>query len=525
MRIGIDVGRTSTDAVLMAGSEIVATSKTKTTSDPSASIASAVTPLLQASHVRPVEIDAVMVGVAPLARAFEKRHGLQRVGVLRLAPPDCSSGDSCTGREPLRAPLSDWPPFLAATLNPSIECLSLRPEASNDTLMPFDAGELLEAATSLHRLGIRALALSAPGTRAQRYIESEAATLIRSVFSDLELSLASDFSESADLESENAAVVNAALGSFADSTLRSIEVALKRLRIWAPVFYSRNDGTLASATRTRAFPLFTLASDVANSIRGAVHLSNVESGVVIDIGGSSTTFGRLVDGFPRMQPTSVTIGGVRLQLPLPEMSSIDVGGGSVIRQAAAGAITIGPDSVGAGLDRKACIFGGDTLTATDVAVAAGRLHLGDVSRMQATAARLVEQALEVFHARIESGLVLATLGAPELPRVLVGGGALLVARPWSGWVPEVMPTHHEVVNAIGAATAPLSKLTDGVYSYRAIGREVALAQARADAVRRLYDAGAVESTAKIVGEEETPLPGSPGDLVRVRVKACAKPPG
>jgi N-methylhydantoinase A/oxoprolinase/acetone carboxylase beta subunit len=499
----------------MAGSEIVATSKTKTTSDPSASIASAVIPLLQASHVRPVEIDAVMVGIAPLARAFEQRRGLQRVGVLRLALRACR----------LRAPLSDWPPLLVATLNPGIACLSLRPQGPNDGLMPFDAGELLEAAATLHRLGIRGLALSAPGTPQQRYIESEAATLIRSVFSELDLSLASDFSESADLESENAAVVNAALGAFADSTLRSVEVALKRLRIWAPVFFSRNDGTLASATRTRAFPLFTLASDAANSIRGAVHLSSVQSGVVIDIGGSSTTFGRLVDGFPSMQPTSVIIGGVRLQLPLPQMLSIDVGGGSVIRQAAAGTITIGPDSVGAELDSRACIFGGDTLTATDAAVAAGRLHLGDVSRMKKIAVRLAQQALDLFHARIASGLALATHGAPDLPKVLVGGGALLVAQPWSGWAPQVMPTHHEVVNAIGAATAPLSKLTDGVYSYRVLGREVALAQARADAFRRLYDAGAVEGTAKIVGEEEIPLPGSPGDLVRLRVRASGKPPG
>jgi len=515
MRIGIDVGRTHTDAVLMAGNEIVATSKAKTTSDPSASIASAVTPLLRASHVRPVEIDAVMVGIAPLARAFERRRGLQRVGVLRLAPRASA----------LRAPLSDWPPLLVATLNPVIACLYLRPQGANDALMPFDAGELLKAAASLHRLGIRGLALSARGTAMHRYIESEAATLIRSVFSELDVSLASDFSESADIESENAAIVNAALGWFADSTLRSVERVLRRLRIWAPLFFSRNDGTLASAARARAFPLFTLASDAANSIRGAVHLSGVESGVVIDIGGSSTTIGRLVDGFPSTLPTSVMLGGVRLQLPLPEILSIEVGGGSVIRQTVAGTITLGPDSVGAALDSRARIFGGDTLTATDVAVAAGRLHLGDVSRMREIAVRLVQQALDLFHAHIESGLALATHAAPDLPRVIVGGGALLVARPWSGCAPPLMPAHHQAVNAIGAATAPLSKLTDEVYSYRALGREVALAQARADALRRLYDAGAVEGTAKIVDEEEIPLTGSPGDLVRLRVRASGKPPG
>src|ERR1700761_4581695 len=110
MRIGIDVGRTSTDAVLMAGGEIVATSKTKTTADPSAGVVASVMPLLEASHVRPVEIDAVMVGIAPLARAFEQRRALQRVGVIRLASQACE----------LQEPLSDWPRFLGGMLNPGI---------------------------------------------------------------------------------------------------------------------------------------------------------------------------------------------------------------------------------------------------------------------------------------------------------------------------------------------------------------------------------------------------------------------
>lgn len=515
MRIGIDVGKTSTDAVLMAGSEIVATSRTKTSPDPSASIASAVTPLLQASHVRPVEIDAVMVGIAPLARAFEEGRGLQRLGVLRIASPALG----------VAAPLHDWPIDLVSSLDAGIACLSPAPRPVKDAPASFDAGELLDAVASLHRIGIRALAVSAPGAVEQRYIECEAATLARSAFSDLELSLASDFGESIGVESENAAIINAALGSLAERTLRSVEAALHRLQIGGPIFFSRNDGTVASPAHTRAFPLGTLASDAANSIRGAVHLAGVENAVVIDIGGNSTLFGVLAEGFPSVRPTMVSIRGVPLQLSLPDMLSIDIGGGSVVRQGDGGVLTIGPDSVGAALDSKARVFGGDTLTVTDLAVAAGRLHLGDVSRMREVSGRLVQQALELFHARIESGAALASRDAGELPRVLVGGGALLVARPWGGWTPRVLPAHHDVANAIGAGIAPLSEHTDRVYSYRAMSREAALAQACAEVLRRLRDAGAVDGAAKIVSVEETPLATEAGDLVRLRVRASGRPPG
>ncbi len=512
MRIGIDVGRTYTRAVLMAGNEIVAGSKTDATLDLPASIASVVIPLLKARHVRLTEIDAVMIGIAPLARAFEERRGLERIGVLRLGSD-------------MDAPLSGWPRDVVSILGTETRYLRLKPHHPGNAGVPFDTGELLDAVASLHRLGIRALVITCPDTAIQRYAEDRAATLIQSVYSNVRLSLASDFGESDGVDGENAAVTNAAINSFAHETVSSVEAELNRLRISAPVLFSRNDGTLTSSARTRSLPLFTLGSDAANGIRGAALLANLENAVVIDIGAGRTTFGMLVDGFPRVRSRTLRIGGVRARLSCPETISIDIGGGSVIRRADGGEVTIGPDCVNASLHQKALIFGGDTLTVTDVAVASGRLRVGDPSRVSRLESRLVQQALDLIQMRIDSAVELLGHDSRGLPKVLVGGGALLVAHQRGGWPLEIVPTHHQAASAVGVAMASLSEQVDRVYSYATAGREAALEQAHALVRRRLHEAGAVEVTSSIVSVEETALPAAQGDLFRVRVKATGKPPG
>ena len=59
---------------------------------------------------------------------------------------------------------------------------------------------------------------------------------------------------------------------------------------------------------------------------------------------------------------------------MPDIVSIGLGGGSIVRE---NGNKIGPDSVGYLLTEKAKVFGGDTLTATDIAVAKYNLDIGD----------------------------------------------------------------------------------------------------------------------------------------------------
>ena len=144
----------------------------------------------------------------------------------------------------------------------------------------------------------------------------------------------------------------------------------------AEVYLSQNDGTLMTMEHARRYPILTIACGPTNSIRGASYLSRRDDAIVIDVGGTTTDLGVLAHGFPRESGVAVTIGGVRTNFRMPDVVSIGLGGGSIVRVADDGTVCVGPDSVGYEIARKALVFGGDTMTATDIAVRLGMAEVG-----------------------------------------------------------------------------------------------------------------------------------------------------
>ena len=55
------------------------------------------------------------------------------------------------------------------------------------------------------------------------------------------------------------------------------------------------------------YPIFTFSSGSTNSMRGAMHLSGISDAIVIDIGGTTTDVGVLVNGFPREASSQVKV--------------------------------------------------------------------------------------------------------------------------------------------------------------------------------------------------------------------------
>lgn len=85
----------------------------------------------------------------------------------------------------------------------------------------------------------------------------------------------------------------------------------------------------------------------------------------------------LPSGFPRQASAYATVANVKINFSMPHIESIGLGGGSIVRLDS-DKVSVGPDSVGHHLDIKAKVFGGDILTATDIAVAGGE-NIGDPS--------------------------------------------------------------------------------------------------------------------------------------------------
>jgi N-methylhydantoinase A/oxoprolinase/acetone carboxylase beta subunit len=271
----------------------------------------------------------------------------------------------------------------------------------------------------------------------------------------------------------------------------------------------------------RRFPAATFASGPTNSMRGAGFLSGVDDCAVIDVGGTTTDIGMLVGGFPRAAPAITDIAGIRTNWRMPDVLSLGIGGGSRVRHFSDGEqTTVGPDSVGFELTSKALVFGGHTLTLTDVAVAAQQTRIGNttalVRRFDEARAR---DMLAGVNKRIADAVDRMRTSPAPLPVILVGGGSVVLPDALPG-LPDVRrPEHSDVANAIGAAIAKVGGELDQVVQIAPGARDSVLAEVRAEAVARAESAGARPGSVEIVEVTEVPLAYLPGGTTRVRVKA------
>ena len=86
LRLGIDVGGTNTDAVIVDETGgVLASQKVPTTPDPMDGIRAAMEAVLP--QVAKGDIAQVMLGTTHPANAIIQRKGLDRIGILRLSAP------------------------------------------------------------------------------------------------------------------------------------------------------------------------------------------------------------------------------------------------------------------------------------------------------------------------------------------------------------------------------------------------------------------------------------------------------
>jgi N-methylhydantoinase A/oxoprolinase/acetone carboxylase beta subunit len=211
------------------------------------------------------------------------------------------------------------------------------------------------------------------------------------------------------------------------------------------------------------------------------------------------------------------VGGVRTLFRMPDLLSIGLGGGSVVETES---LAVGPKSVGYRLTEEGLVFGGDTLTATDVAVAAGIIGIGDGGTVADLPRDLVQGAIDKAQAKIEDSVDRMKTDARELPLIAVGGAAFLVPERVAGISKVIHVPHGECANAVGAAIAQISGETDQIY--RDLSREEAIAAAEAQARDRAIAAGADRESLQTIDIEDMPLAYLPGNALRVRVRVAGE---
>lgn len=231
--------------------------------------------------------------------------------------------------------------------------------------------QLRTHARKIKELGIRAITIVGVYSPSYKKQEEDAAAFLASEMGPgFDVSCSHSVGQAGFLERENAAVLNASIRRFSRRVVRGLDRATRFLAN-AGMYVTLNDGTLARASYAAANPLRCFSSGPTNSARGAAFLAqgmmSADNGggrdlLVIDVGGTTTDVCSLLpNGYPRQSAACVKVAGVKTNFSMPDVHSIALGAGSVIRSHGQ-QVSVGPDSVALEESTKALHAGGPVFT-------------------------------------------------------------------------------------------------------------------------------------------------------------------
>jgi N-methylhydantoinase A/oxoprolinase/acetone carboxylase beta subunit len=423
--LGIDVGSTFTDGVLVDGEgNIITFHKVPT----SASITQSIEDLLNQGKFPLTQVTSVRISTTHGLNALLQGKPLHKVGILRLM-----------GHQPDLIPVGiGWPDYLKQAVIVGEATIKGGSECDGRPIIPLDPEELLQKSMTLVEQGAKSLAIVGVFSPLYQEQEQKAHQFLKQYFPDIALASSHECGGIGILERENATILNLALQAALTSAFQDCSWMLKQRGYHQLPFWIHNQGGLMTIDEVQSCPLKTIASGPSNSLLGGGKLAGLHDCVVIDIGGTSTDAGVVKKGFLRLRHHGFTIAGVRIGSVSSDVVSISLGGGSVIQGR-----TLTTESIGKQLfeeDRP--------LTLTDAAICAGFLQIPQfpVQKMSVkTAQDIVKQAANQV-TKLYQNL------DPErkYPCVLVGGGSNLLkdSLPFTQ-----VPMGAPVANAYGAALA------------------------------------------------------------------------
>ena len=502
IRVGVDVGGTNTDAVVMEGKKFLGGAKSPTSTDILTGVENAIKSALKEANTSSNSVDVLIIGTTHFVNALIQRKKLTSTGLIRMCLP---SGSSIL-------PFTDWPKSLVNGMKGSYKLIKGGYEMTGSEISQLDHEELINAAKELVDLGCNQIAISSVFATVRGDMEEEALEVLAEAIPTLSVTLSKSIGGMGLLERENAAIINASLKPLAEEVVDSFKLLQKSLSLSCPMFFTRNDGTLIEAKEVVELPVLTFACGPTNSMRGAAFLSGLKDALVVDVGGTTTDVGEVKDGFPRLAGTSVMVADVRTNFAMPDVISIGLGGGSII--GLKDPLTIGPVSVGHELLQKSKVFGGDTLTATDLAVASGRCQVGNIAPPSISS---LDKLIEILDKMVSEQVSRARTSNKAIPVIAVGGGSVMMPSKIDG-LEVVTPKHNDLANAVGAAIAQVSgQVSRVVLLSDEVDRDSAIKEVTAEATSLAIKRHADPKSISVLTLSDMPLSYLPGNNLLINV--------
>ncbi|TML68623.1 MAG: hydantoinase/oxoprolinase family protein [Actinobacteria bacterium] len=460
--LGIDVGGTFTDAVLVADGAVL-TAKVPTREHQEESV------LAAASAVGAKDLDRFTHGTTIATNALLERRGA-RTAFVSTAGFEHLLHLRRQTRAHLYRPCVDHAPPLVPIERCAGVTGRMGPEGE---LVPLDL-------STLPRMDAEAIAVCLlfsfryPGHEQAVVEELRRRHPESHVVASYEV--APEFRE---YERASTTAVDAYLGPLLSRSLLALADLCRGAGLPEPLVM-RSSGGLATLTEAAGHAAFALLSGPAAGVVGAARIADsagYENALAFDMGGTSTDVCAIVGGKARREHERL-VGDLPVRLPTLGVHTVGAGGGSLVRLDEGGALHVGPESAGAEPGPACYGRGGTRPTVTDANLLLGRLPTslpGDIRLDMEAARRALDEldpadVIEVVNAEMVRALRVISVEQGLDPRdfvlVAFGGAGPLHACALAdelGMETVLVPASAGVLSALGLVAA--EERVDAVHSY------------------------------------------------------------
>ena len=404
VRVGVDIGGTFTDLMLVGGSGEVEIGKVLTTSDPSQGVEEVLAQTLERAGVSAAAVHRLVHGTTLVTNAVIERKGARTV----LITSDGFRDSIEIGREH-RYELYDLDLELPKPLVPRHLRFGVpeRTLADGSRLIELDEEHLARLAAELAEAGVEAAAVCFLHSFTNPESERRARAVLEQAAPGLRVSLSSETApEIGEFERASTTIANVYVQPLVERYLRGLRRRLEGMGFEGRLFLMLSSGGAATLDTCVKFPIRLLESGPAAGALAAASVGSAmgrDSLLSFDMGGTTAKLS-VVDGGAPLVTRGFEVdrryrfkkgSGLPVRTPVIEMIEIGAGGGSIARIDDMGLLKVGPDSAAADPGPVCYGRGGRSPTVTDADLVLGYLDpgyfLGGAMQLDAAAA---EAALE-----------------------------------------------------------------------------------------------------------------------------------
>ncbi len=389
-RVGIDIGGTFTDIVIVAPDGSISPIKVLSTPDDySRAVIDGLGRLVRRASVGAQQIEELVHGTTVATNAILEKRGARTalittagfrdvLEIRRVRMPQLYN-IQWAKPEPL------VPRYLRFEVNERID-------SNGDVLVPLDEAMVCDIVEALRREAVEAVAICLINAYVDPTHEQRVAAILRDQLPNVRLSVSSDITrELKEFERTSTAVIDAYVKPVVDEYLSSLESSLSRDGIDSRLLVMQSNGAVMSVDAARDHPCFLIESGpAAGVIAGRALAERVAEPnlITFDMGGTTAKAALIEHGRVGLTDeyevgAGITVGtrlmkgdGYLLRIPAVDLAEVGAGGGSVAWVDAGGRLQVGPHSAGAAPGPACYGLGGEEATITDANVVLGYIDPG-----------------------------------------------------------------------------------------------------------------------------------------------------